>query len=305
MTNYIIHRLLQGILVLFAVSLIVFTLSYLAGDPAAALLPLDTPQEDVEHFRHAAGFDQPLPLQYLRFVIHAFTGDFGQSLRYREPAIPLVIERLPLTILLALLGLGVALTIAFPLGIISALHHGTWWDGIARLLTLLGQSAPSFWFAVILILIFAVGLRWLPASGLEDPRGFILPAITIGVFPAASIGRLLRARLIDILTQDYIRTAHAKGISRSRVLWQHVMKNVAISVVTIIAIQFGALLGGAIIAEAVFALPGLGRLTLQAITSRDVPLIQAFVFVSATFVVMINLALDLIYAWLDPQIQLR
>ncbi len=304
MLMYLIHRLLQGLLVIFGVSLIVFALSYLGGDPAAALLPLDTPREDVELFRHAAGFDQPLPVQYWRFLTRVAAGDFGESLRYREPAMPLVLERLPLTATLALLGLFIALVIGVPLGIVSAIRRGTRWDFLARLMLLFAQSAPNFWLALIFILVFAVGLRWLPPSGLEGASSLILPALTIGIFPAPAIARLLRARLVQVLTQDYIRTAHAKGLSPQTVLWEHVARNVLIPVVTIVALQLSTLLGGAIITEAVFALPGMGRLTMQAIAARDVPLIQAFVFVAAVVVVIVNLALDVVYVWLDPRIHL-
>ncbi len=305
MLVYIVSRLAQGVFVLLGVSVIVFALSYLGGDPAAALLPLNTPKEDVEIFRHAAGFDQPLPFQYARFITRAAVGDFGQSLHYREPAMPLVLARLPVTLTLASLGLIVALGIAVPFGVISALRRGTLFDAIAHLFMLIGQSAPNFWWAIVLIWMFAVGLRWLPPSGIEDWRSLILPAITIGVFPAAAIGRLLRARLVEVLAQDYIRTAAAKGLPARKILWRHASRNVAIPVVTIIALQFSTLLAGAIITEAVFALPGMGRLTVQAISARDVPLIQAFVFVSASFVVLINLALDVIYTWLDPRVQVR
>ena len=305
MISFLLRRLTQGALVLLGVSLIVFALSYLGGDPAAALLPLNTAPEDVEAFRHAAGFDQPLPAQYARFLAHAVSGDFGQSLRYREPAMPLVLARLPLTLVLALLGLAVALGMALPLGIISALRPGSWADRLARAGLLAGQSLPSFWLATVLILVFGVGLRWLPTSGLDDLRGLVLPAVTIGVFPAATLGRLLRARLREVLGMDYIRTAHAKGLSGRLVFWRHAARNAALPLITMIALQLGTLLGGALIAEAVFALPGMGRLALQAISARDVPLIQAFVFVSASFVVLINVALDVAYTWLDPRITLR
>jgi len=305
MITFLLSRLAQGALVLLGVSLIVFALSYLGGDPAAALLPLNTAAEEVEAFRHSAGFDQPLPVQYLRFLTHALSGDFGQSLRYREPAMPLVLARLPLTVMLALLGLAVALGVAAPLGIISALRPGSWLDRLARAGLLAGQSVPSFWLATVLILVFGVGLRWLPTSGLDDVRGLVLPALTIGVFPAATLGRLLRARLREVLRADYIRTAHAKGLPGRIVFWRHAARNVALPLVTMVALQLGTLLGGALIAEAVFALPGMGRLALQAISARDVPLVQAFVFVSASCVVLINVLLDVVYTWLDPRIALR
>ena len=304
MIAFLIGRIVQGALVLLGVSLIVFALSYLGGDPAAALLPLNTAPEDVEAFRHSAGFDQPLPAQYARFLAHALSGDFGQSLRYREPAMPLVLARLPLTVVLALLGLAVALGVAAPLGIISALRPGSWLDRLARAGLLAGQSVPSFWLATVLILVFGVGLRWLPTSGLDVPSGLVLPALTIGVFPAATLGRLLRARLREVLRADYIRTAHAKGLSEWFVFWRHATRNVALPLVTMVALQLGTLLGGALIAEAVFALPGMGRLALQAISARDVPLIQAFVFVSASCVGVSNVLLDGAYTWLDPRIAL-
>jgi len=190
-------------------------------------------------------------------------GDFGQSLRYREPALPLVLARLPLTITLALVGLLVAVVIALPLGIVSAVWRGTYADGLARVLMSFGQAAPNCWLAMVLILVFAVTLRWLPSSGFDDWRGLVLPAITIAMLPAMTLARLLRANLLDVLRQDYIRTAHAKGLQRRMVLLRHALRNAAIPVVTILALQLGTLLGGAIITEAVFALPGMGRLTLQ------------------------------------------
>ena len=288
---------------LWGVSLIVFALSYLGGDPARALLPLDTAPEDVEAFRHAAGFDQPLPIQYARFVGRALSGDFGQSLRYREPVMPLVLARLPLTLALALAGMGVALGAGIPLGIVSAWRPDSALDWLARALMLLSQSLPNFWLASVLILVFAVSLRWLPPSGLDDVRGLILPALTVGALPAATIARVLRANLRDVLRQEYVRTARAKGLHESRVLMQHALRNVLIPLTTIAGLQLGTLLGGSIIAEAVFALPGLGRLSLLAISARDVPLIQAFVLVSATFIVLINLMLDLVYTRLDPRVR--
>ncbi|MBI5879584.1 MAG: ABC transporter permease [Chloroflexi bacterium] len=301
--GYLAGRVAQGLLVVLGVSLIVFALSYLGGDPAAALLPQGTDPADVEAFRRAAGFDQPLPVQYARFLSRALTGDFGESLRYREPAMPLVLARLPLTFALAGLGLGVALALALPLGIAAAAWPGRWPDRLAQAAFVLAQATPNFWFATLAILVFAVALRWLPPSGIDDARGLVLPALTIALLPAATTGRLLRSRLREVLAQDYIRTAHAKGLPPARVLREHALRNAALPVVTVLALQLGNLLGGALIAEAVFALPGLGRLALQSISARDVPLIQAFVFVSASFVVAVNMALDVVYVWIDPRVR--
>jgi peptide/nickel transport system permease protein len=305
MFRYLLNRLFQSVLVIFGVSLVVFALTYASGDPVAALLPLDTPREDVERFRQAYGFDQPLPIQYVRFIARAVRGNFGQSLRYRESALSLVLARLPLTITLAVLGLFTAVFIALPLGSVAALWRGSYAEGFARLLMVCGQAAPNFWLALVLILVFAVTLRWLPSSGFDDWRSLVLPTLTIAVLPAMTLARLLRANLLDVLKQDYIRTAHAKGLPRRGVWLRHALRNAAIPLVTLSALQLGTLLGGALITEAVFALPGMGRLTLQAITARDVPLIQAFVIVSATCVAAINLVLDMVYVWLNPQIQLR
>ncbi|MCA1553307.1 MAG: ABC transporter permease, partial [Chloroflexi bacterium] len=208
-----------------------------------------------------------------------------------------------LTLMLTALGTSVALGAAILLALLS-MRGDAFSRSLARVLMLVGQSAPNFWLAIIFILIFAVTLRWLPPSGVDDWRGLILPALTVAILPAASLARVLRARLREVLAQDYIRTARAKGLRPPQLMWRHVLRNAAIPTLTLLGVQVSALLGGAIISEAVFALPGLGRLTVQAISARDVPLIQAFVFVSTLFVVLVNLALDVLYVWLDPRITL-
>jgi peptide/nickel transport system permease protein len=301
--GFLAQRLLLGVLVLLGVSVTVFALTHLGGDPAAAMLPLNTAPEDIEIFRRKAGLDQPLPIQYLNFLSKAVRGDFGESFRYRESALGLVLERLPATLALASMGMLFALAIAIPFGIISGLNRGSFVDGLSRSVVLLGQSVPGFWLAIVLILIFAVQLRWLPVSGAAGWQSLILPALVIACFPAAVIARLLRSSLINVMSRDYIRTAYAKGLAPTPVLVKHAFKNAAIPIVTVIAIQFGTLLGGAVIAEVVFAYPGVGRLMVQSISARDVPVIQAFVAVTATIVVTFNIALDLIYGWLDPRIR--
>lgn len=303
MFGYIVQRLLLGLLVLVGVSVTVFGLTFLSGDPAAALLPLNTPREDVELFRHKAGLDQPLPVQYVNFLSHAVRGDFGNSFRYRQGALGLIVERLPATLTLAGVGMFFALLIALPFGVLSGLNRGTLLDAFSRSLVLLGQSVPGFWLAIVLILVFAVKLRWLPVSGASSWSSLILPGLVVACFPAAIIARLLRSSLIDVMNKEYIRTARAKGLAPTPVLLRHALKNAAIPVVTVIGLQIGTLLGGAVIAEVVFAYPGIGRLMVQSISARDLPVIQAFVAVTAIIVVTINLALDLIYVWLDPRIQ--
>ncbi|HZQ07248.1 MAG TPA: ABC transporter permease [Anaerolineae bacterium] len=300
--GYLVQRVLLGLLVLLGVSVTVFGLTYLGGDPAAALLPLNTAPEDVELFRHKAGLDQPLPIQYINFLSHAVQGDFGNSFRYREGALGLILERLPATLTLAGVGMFFALLIAIPFGIISGLNRGTMADTLSRMLVLLGQSVPGFWLAIVLILIFAVKLRWLPVSGAASWQSLILPGFVVAAFPAAIIARLLRSSLINVMNKEYIRTARAKGLAPAPVLFRHALKNAAIPVVTVIGLQIGTLLGGAVIAEVVFAYPGVGRLMVQSISARDLPVIQAFVAVTATIVVTVNLVLDLIYTWLDPRI---
>lgn len=303
MFRYIVQRLLLGILVLLGVSVTVFGLTFLGGDPARALLPLNTDPEDVELFRHKAGLDQPVPVQYVNFLSRAVRGDFGESFRYREPAMGVVLERLPATLTLAVAGMLVALLIGIPLGILAGLHRGSYVDMFARMVAMLGQSVPGFWLAIVLILVFSVTLRWLPVSGSAGWQSLVLPAIVVGSFTAATIARLLRSSLINVMGKEYIRTAQAKGLRDNQVLVGHALKNAAIPVVTVIALQFGALLGGAVIAEVVFAYPGMGRLMVQSISARDVPVIQAFVTVTATIVVLVTLFLDLVYTWLDPRIQ--
>lgn len=300
--RYLVQRVLLGLVVLLGVSVTVFGLTYLGGDPAAALLPLNTAPEDIELFRHKAGLDQPLPVQYVNFLYHAVQGDFGTSFRYRESAMGVILERLPATLALAAVGMFFALVIAIPFGIISGLNRGTSVDTLSRALVLVGQSVPGFWLAIVLILVFAVKLQWLPVSGAGSWQSLILPGLVVAAFPAAIIARLLRSSLVDVMNQEYIRTARAKGLAPNSVVLRHALKNAAIPAVAVIGLQLGTLLSGAVIAEVVFAYPGIGRLMVQSISARDLPVIQAFVAVTAIIVVLVNLFLDLIYTWLDPRI---
>ena len=304
MFQYILQRLLQGIVVLIGVSLVVFFLVHLTGDPAAMLLPLNTPEEDVILFRNKMGFDRPLPVQYGLFISRALQGDFGFSYRHRTAAMPLVLDRLPATLKLTAIAFGFALVFAVPTGVLAALRRNTFLDSVARTLTLLGQAVPGFWLAIMLILVFAVRLRWFPVSGTGGWKSMVLPGITVGSFMMATIARLLRSSLLEVLGENYIRTAHAKGLKRSHVLIGHAMQNAAIPVVTVIGLQITFLIGGSIIAEAIFAYPGIGRLAFQAIATRDIPVIQAYVALVATITVLINLIVDVTYTWLDPRVRL-
>jgi peptide/nickel transport system permease protein len=301
---YVGRRLLQGVVVLFGVSALVFALTWLTGDPATVLVPLNTPPDQVEAFRQRLGLDQPLPAQYVTFLGRAIRGDFGVSFRNRTAALPLVLSRLPLTLELMGAALLFALIVALPLGVVAAAFHNKPPDLVARLLALLGQSVAAPWLGIMLIFVFAVNLRWLPSSGATQPFSIVLPAIVTGVYPAAALTRVLRSSLLEVMANDYIRTARGKGLPPRLVLWRHALKNAAIPVVALVGVQVSFMFGGAVVAESLFAYPGMSRLALEAIASRDVPVIQVFVLVAGVVVVLVNLIADLLYAWLDPRIRL-
>jgi peptide/nickel transport system permease protein len=305
MGRFIVQRAIHGVIVLVGVSVIVFLLMQLAGDPVAVLLPLDTPPEQIEEFRHEMGFDRPLPVQYFYFMSRAVRGDFGYSYHYRTDAMQIVLERMPATLKLTFAALFVALIVSIPAGIYAALHQGKLSDMIVRMSVLLGQAVPGFWLALMLIIIFGVQLKWLPVSGAEGWKSLVLPAIVTGAFSMATITRLLRCNLLETLGENYIVTARGKGLPERAIITRHALKNAAIPAITVIGMQIGWLLGGAVISEVVFAYPGMGRLAVTAIGYRDVPVIQAFVAVTAVIVVVINLSVDIIYSWLDPRIRLH
>ena len=305
MRSYLLRRLWQAVLVLFGVSVVVFLILHLTGDPAALLLPPDASAEDVARFRKAMGFDDPVFVQYVRFLRGALRGDFGESVRHGEPAMHLVLERLPATFELAGAGLLLALCLAIPAGIISAVKRNTPIDYVSTVVALLGQAMPTFWLGIMLILVFSVRLNWLPSSGRGDFQHLILPAVTLGLFTTARITRLTRSGMLEVLGQDYIRTARAKGVSERPVVWKHALKNASIPIVTIVGIELGTLLGGSVITETIFAWPGVGRLSVQAIFNRDYPVVQAAVFILASTFVFLNFLVDVAYTWLDPRIRFR
>jgi peptide/nickel transport system permease protein len=269
------------------------------------LLPPDASPEDVRRFRQAMGFNDPFLVQYGRFLGGALRGDFGQSIRHGESAFHLVAERMPATFELAGAALLIALVLAIPAGIISAVRRNTVIDYVSTVIALLGQSMPTFWLGIMLILLFSVQFHVLPSSGRGGLEHLVLPAVTLGLFTTARITRLTRSGMLEVLGQDYIRTARAKGVSDPPVVWKHALKNAAIPIVTIVGIELGTLLGGAVITETIFAWPGVGRLSVQAIANRDYPVVQAAVFVLATTFILVNLAVDIIYTYLDPRIRLR
>jgi peptide/nickel transport system permease protein len=302
--TYLVHRLFQGVLVLFGISVVVFSLTWLTGDPASVLLPINTPPDQVANFRHQLGLDQPPPVQYIAFLGRAIHGDFGTSFRHRAPALGLVAERLPVTLRLMAAALGFAILVALPLGTLAAAFHRKPPDLLARFLALLGQSMAAPWLGVMLIFLFAVTLRWLPSSGAAQPQSVVLPAIVAGTYSAAGLARLLRSSLLEVLSTDYIRTARAKGLTSRLVLWRHAFKNAAIPVVAFLGVQLTFMFGNTVIAETMFAYPGMSRLAVEAISTRDMPVIQVFVLLAGGLVVVVNLLLDIVYAWLDPRIRL-
>jgi ABC-type dipeptide/oligopeptide/nickel transport system permease component len=305
MNSYLVRRLWQSVLVLFGVSVVVFLILHLTGDPAALLLPPDATAEDIARFRKAMGFDDPVWKQYGRFLKGALQGDFGESLRHGEPAMALVVERMPATFELAGAALLLALCLAIPVGIVSAVKRNSPVDYVSTVGALLGQAMPTFWLGIMLILVFSVQLNWLPSSGRGDLQHLILPAVTLGLFTTARITRLTRSGMLEVLGQDYIRTARAKGVSEHPVVWKHALKNASIPIVTIVGIELGTLLGGSVITETIFAWPGVGRLSVQAIFNRDYPVVQAAVFLLASTFVIVNFLVDVIYTYLDPRIRLR
>lgn len=324
MGAYILRRLLQSIVVVVGVTLVSFLALQAGGDPTYLFVSERASLEEIEATRQALGFDRPLHEQYLSFVGDLARGDFGQSLSYRQPAMQIVLEALPATIELTLFALILALTLAIPLGILAAIHRGTPWDGSITTFAMFGQSIPNFWLGIMMILVFGLYLRWFPISGHVPfltpllsgdfatafsnlPRTLyhlILPGVAVGTYSLARNTRLVRSSLLEVLEQDYVRTARSKGLSERRVLIHHALRNAWLPVVTIIGLEFGFLLGGVVVVETVFSYPGIGRLLFAAINQRDIPLVQAGVILLAGIFVLINLVVDLIYVRLDPRVDL-
>lgn len=303
MLGYIASRLLYALAVVFGVSVAVFFLIRIGGDPSALFLPPEATLQQIAEFRHAMGFDRPVIVQYFEFLGRALQGDFGQSLRYQQPAMQLVLERMPATLQLSGAALLLSLLIAVPLAITAATHRGTIIDRTGLVVSLIGQSFPTFWLAIMLILIFSEKLHWLPPSGRAGWQTLVMPSIALAAYSTAIITRLLRSSMIEVLQSDYVRTARGKGLADGKIVFKHALRNAAIPTLTVIGLQVGALLGGAVITEEIFAYPGVGRLAIQAIANRDFTVIQAFVLVTAVLIVAINLAVDLCYGLLDPRLR--
>lgn len=303
MTAILVWRVLRLLVVCFGISLITFFLMHLSGDPVAMILPEAT-EADRAVLRQAMGFNRPLIVQYGSFMARAARGDFGQSFFHRSPALPLVLERMPATLLLTCFALGLAVAIAMPAGILTALKRYSWLDHLATVTVLLGQSMPVFWTGIMLMLLFAVTWRLLPASGWETWQATVLPAITLGTFQAPLFLRMSRSAMLEVLGLDYVQTARAKGLAEWLVIGKHALKNAAIPIVTVIGLQFGVLLGGAVVTETVFAIPGTGRLLVRAIGQLDFPVVQAGVMMLSLIIVAVNFAVDLAYLYLNPQVRI-
>ncbi len=304
MTQYFARRAVQTALTLLGLTVVVFVVSRLTGDPASLLLSISATPEDISRFREVMGLDKPLTVQYVDFLSNAVRGNFGTSFQYHLPALPLVLERVPATFQLTMAAMVIAMAVGLSAGVVSATRRNSWPDAVASVFALLGQSMPTFWLGMVLITIFAVQLRLLPSSGYGNWNQLVLPAVTLGMYSAASIARLTRASLLEVISQDYIRTARAKGIRERRVIGLHALRNASIPILTMLALQFGTLLGGAVITEWIFAWPGIGRLAVQAVLSRDYPVVQATVCTAAVAFVAINTVVDVLYHYLDPRIRL-
>jgi len=324
--TYLIRRFLQTLLVLCGVLVMTFTLVHLIpGDPAAVILGLDATPIELARLRTNLGLDQPLPIQFVTYAAHVLQGQFGDSIFQHQSVSSLIVDRMPATIELTVAAMLVAISIGVTTGIISATQPYSWFDALSTLLALAGVAMPAFWFGMLAILLFSLRLSWLPSFGrgegvvqavlilvtsgdagvlVDSLRHIILPAVTLGVFSTAVISRLVRSSMLEVLGLDYIRTARAKGLAAPAVLVRHALRNALIPVVTVMGLQVGALLGGAVIAETIFAWPGIGRLLITAINQRDYPLVQALVLLVASTISVVNFFVDILYAWLNPRIGL-
>ncbi len=305
MINFLFSRLLSALVVIFGVSCLVFFLIHLVpGDPVEVMLGESSQPADREALRAALGLDQPIWVQLLNYFNGLLHLDLGESLHSKRPIVELLMERIPATATLAAAGLLVAVVIAFPLGIMAAMKKDTAWDSGAMFFSLFGISIPNFWMGPLLILFFSLWLGWLPVSGQSGIASLVLPALTLGTALAAILARMIRATLLEVMSEDYMRTARAKGLSERAIIINHGLKNAMLPVITLLGLQLGALLGGAMITEIVFSWPGIGQLTIDAINRRDYPVVQACILLISLTYVVVNTLTDLVYAWMDPRIRL-
>jgi ABC-type dipeptide/oligopeptide/nickel transport system permease component len=305
MFAYIVRRLIQGVFTFLGVSILVFVMGRLTGDPIRLLVPETATQEMREAVRKDLGLDKPIPVQYLDFLSKAVRGDFGVSYLQKEKVSTLVLGRMPATLQLAFVSILISVVVSFPLGVFVALKRNTVWDLVGSSIALIGQATPNFWLGLILILVFAVKLKVLPISGRGSFQHIILPAITLSMASLGYFTRMVRSSMLEVVGEDYMRTARAKGLTERIVFWRHGLRNALIPVVTLMGLSFGNVLSGAFIVETVFAWPGFGRLGVNALFERDFPVIQGVVLVSSTIFVLMNLLVDILYTILDPRVRVE
>jgi peptide/nickel transport system permease protein len=303
MLRILVVRLAQIPLVIIAMSLLVFVFLNASGDPVQMLMPIEATPEDVEIMRRALGLDQPLYIQYLKFLGNALQGDFGLSLRARQPALDIVLDALPATLELALAAMIISLVISIPLGIAAAVKRNTIFDTVATVVSVLGHAMPVFWLGILLILFFSVKLQWFPVSGRGSWQALVLPALTLGWYMNALMTRLTRSSMLEVMSEPYMRTARAKGLPPRMIIFKHAFRNARVPIITIWGLQAGAMLTGTVVTETVFAWPGLGRASIFAVVGRDFPVVMASIALFTVIFVTINLAVDLAYYMLDPRIR--
>jgi len=305
-SRYLVRRLFQALLILILVSITVFLLIHIVpGDPARIMLGDRAREVDVEVLREQLGLDQPLPTQYATFVSDLFRGDFGDSIRAQRPTLTLIAEAVPATVQLTGAALLLAFGVGIPVGVLSAIKRGSLLDKASLILALLGQSIPAFWLGLVLIAFVSLGLGLLPTSGIGGIKHLILPAVALAPTAMGMVLRVTRISVIEVMSEDYVRTATAKGLHPAAVIVKHALKNASLPIITIMGLQVGALLGGAIITETVFAWPGVGRLAVNALIQRDWPVVRTVILLAAFLLVMINLFIDMVYAWIDKRVQFR
>ncbi|TLS54043.1 ABC transporter permease [Paenibacillus antri] len=303
MRAYLLKYIMQFIPVLFIISSVIFALLYLTGDPVALMISDQATPEQIAELRESLGLNRPFYVQYGIYMLNLLQGDFGISYVYREDALTIVLERLPSTLLLGSASIAFAIVISVPLGVLSAIKKNTFVDLLISGFSVVGKAIPNFWQAIMLILLFSITLQLFPVSGEGSWKHLVLPAITLGSGAAAEIARLIRSSMLDVLSQDYIRTAKSKGVSNAVVYFRHAFRNCLLPVVTVMATQVAVLFGGAVITETVFAWPGMGQLLVKAISVRDMSVVQAVVFVSAMIIILMNFLADVAYRWIDPRIK--
>ena len=303
MRRYIARQLVQLVVVVLGISILAFTILHVLGDPVLLLLPQNAGKEEFERYHKLLGLDRPLYVQYWKFLSNAVLGDFGKSWYADTPAFRLVIERMPPTIYLTFAGLCVALLISLPLGILAALKRHSWIDSLCTAVAVAGQAAPLFWLGIMLIIVFSVRLKMLPASGYGTWQNFLMPSFCLGAALAPTTMRLVRSGVIEVMNMDFIKTARAKGVAERMVVVKHAFRNACIPVITVLGLQFGQLLGGAIITETVFAWPGVATLTVESIRNQDFPVVQCAVIMLALVIVTVNLLVDVVVAFIDPRIR--